>query len=270
MNKLLAVLLAAVLIGGIAVGGNLFADDNANTVPIAGDTQAYLGLGVAPLHPALTNHLPDVIGQGRGVMIEEVVKGSPADKAGLKQYDVLVRINDQDLYSPEQLVKIVRNSKANSDIALSYVRHGKINDVKLTLEEQPTREPVRSRPPFRLPFDDDFFNWSDAFKGVQPPLAPKASWETFKSMTLNKKEDGTYTLKLEYKDADNKEIHREYTGTREEVKKAIEEDKELPDDEREHLLRSLDKQDLPELPKFKVPWPRDWQRELFDWPNLDF
>lgn len=279
MRRRLFILLAVALVGNFLVGGKLFGGETVkeNAAPVTSDTQAYLGLGVAPLHPALTNHLPEVIGEGRGVMVEEVVTGSPADKAGLKKYDVLVRINDQDLYSPEQLVKIVRNSKPNSSIALSYVRHGKIEDVKLTLGQQPYRQPVRSESGFRFPFNDNLLNWkngfsdwSDSFQELQPPLAPKAGWETFKSLTLNKKEDGTYSLRLDYKDANNNEIRREYTGTRDDIKQAIEEDKELPADEREHLLRSLDKQNLAGFRRFPTPWTRDWQTELFNWPNLDF
>lgn len=260
------------LLAGLLMGCGTMAhaqDDSLDQTPTTSDTQAYLGMGVEPLHPALTNHLPDVIGKGRGVLVEEVVKNSPAEQAGLKQYDVLVRFNDQELYSPEQLVKVVRNSTPGSQVVISYVRHGKIQDVKVTLGETPRRESAGSRRAFRFPFGDRF-DWSRALPDAQSPLAPKTSWETFRSMTLSKQEDGTYELKLDYHDGSDNQIHRQYTGTREEVKQAIEEDTELPKDQREHLLRSLDKQDTAQYPQFGFPWTEAWRGEMFNWPNLDF
>ncbi len=63
--------------------------------------QARLGIAVSPLPEALASHLPDVVGKGRGILLSDVIKGSPAEKVGLKKYDVLVRYGDQDLYSPD-------------------------------------------------------------------------------------------------------------------------------------------------------------------------
>ncbi|MEZ6081498.1 MAG: PDZ domain-containing protein [Pirellulaceae bacterium] len=56
----------------------------------------------------LTSHLPEVSGEGRGVLVADVMDDSPVAKAGLRKHDVLVRYDDQDLYSPEQLVKRVQ------------------------------------------------------------------------------------------------------------------------------------------------------------------
>ena len=85
-------------------------------------------------------------------------------------------------------------------------------------------------------------------------------------MTIVKQEDGTYKAEITYRDADKKEIRRECAGTREEIKNAIKADKDLPAAERQHLLRSLDKQEQKSI----FPWQQDWERELFNWPNLDF
>ena len=88
-------------------------------------TEARLGIGVSPLPELLTSHLPDVIGKGRGVLVSEVVADSPAAKAGLQKHDVLVRYGDQDLYSPEQLVKRVRNDAPGNEVQIEYVRAGR-------------------------------------------------------------------------------------------------------------------------------------------------
>ncbi len=280
MRKLGTMLLAVVLFAGMSRGGIATAQDavTGDTNQVPAGTQAYLGLGVAPLHPALTNQLPEVIGKGRGVLVERVMKESPAEKAGLRQYDVLARFNDQELYAPEQLVKLIRNAKPGSEATLTYVRGGQLHDTKVTLGETPTQAPVRGRRSFRIPFLDRFVQpqqpQDEQPRLVQPRAEqpqveqPRTPWRTFESMTITKQDDGTYKVHIDYRDGDKKEIHREYVGNREEIKKAIEADKDLPADERQHLLRSLDKQDRPEI--LFPRWLEDWERELFNWPHLDF
>ena len=60
-----------------------------NTVDVA--TEASLGIAVSSMPEVLTSHLGEVIGDGRGVLVAEVMQGSPAEKAGLKKHDILVR-----------------------------------------------------------------------------------------------------------------------------------------------------------------------------------
>lgn len=266
----LTAVVALLAIGAPAVAQDVVTngDDQAGSLP----TQAYLGLGVGPLHPALTNQLGDVIGKGRGVLIEKVMRESPAAKAGLQQYDVLVSFNDQDLYSPEQLVKLVRNAKPGSEVTLKYVRGGKVHEAKVTLGEAPAQEPVRSRRAFRLPLaerllqpDGQLKERPSARDGAQSPR--RTPWGAFQSLTIAKQPDGTYKVEIDYRDAKGKQIHREFVGTREEIKEAVEADKDLPDAERQHLLRSLDQH---EQPVYVFPWLEEWNRELFNWPHLDF
>ena len=48
-------------------------------------TEARLGIGVSSLPEVLSSHLPEVIDDGRGVLVSEVMDGSAADKAGIKK-----------------------------------------------------------------------------------------------------------------------------------------------------------------------------------------
>lgn len=273
MKKLTSVLLTVVAIVGLTVPSLATADEGSKIATEAlANSQAYLGLGVGPLHPDLTSQLPDVIGKGRGVLVEQVVEGSPAARAEIKKYDILVRVDGQDLYSPEQLVKIVRNAKPDSVVKLSFVRAGKLDEVEVNLSAVETREPVRSlRRPRLSMFDrlldrEDFGNWLGNNNFPNVPRG-KSKWESFKSMSIKQEPDGTYKVHVEFRDGDKNEISRDYVGSREEIRTAIKEDKDLPEDERQHLLRSLDKQDEP---IFNFPALKDWDSELFNWPNLDF
>ena len=100
---------------------------------------AYLGLSLAPLHPALATHLADVIGKGRGVLVTDVVSGSPAYKAGIGLHDILVSYEKQDLYSAEQLVKLVQNDKPDREVVIGFVHRGELKEAKIRLEPSPSR-----------------------------------------------------------------------------------------------------------------------------------
>lgn len=241
-------------------------------------TQPYCGISVSPLDPVLTAQLPDVTEKGRGVVVANVMKGSPADKAGLKQYDIVLSYDQQDIYSPEQLVKLVRNDRPGREISLRYVRGGKLKKATLTLGEMPTSPEVRSHAA-RRPLES-FGNEADRRELKRQHTERERDrqndpqpWATFESLTISKLADGRYQAKIEFRDADSELLHREYTGTRDDIRQAIQKDKDLPEDERQHLLRSLDQQAPLGLP-FAFPRAiRDWldlDREFFHWPHLDF
>ena len=53
----------------------------------------YCGVGTSEVTPALSSHLK--LPASMGLMVDWVEPGSPADLAGIKQYDVLIKFNDQ-------------------------------------------------------------------------------------------------------------------------------------------------------------------------------
>lgn len=209
---------------------------------------AYLGLALAPLHPALATHLSNVIGKGRGVLVTDVVGGSPAYKAGIAIHDILVSYEKQDLYSAEQLVKLVQNDKPDHEVLIGFVHRGELKEAKIRLEPSPSREVARQHTSFRLPFDDlipESFGWlRNGSPGNVTFNEDKAEspWKSFQSLTIKKMGGKRFEAAIEYRDQGGKTISREFTGTREEIRKSIEQDDTLPDDARSHLLRSLDQQ----------------------------
>ncbi len=90
---------------------------------------AYLGIAVEPLHPAFGMHLPKSLVAGQGIMIANVMKGSPAEKAGLRMHDILAAYDDQKLFAGDQLVKLVRADKPGRSVKLQIVREGQLETV---------------------------------------------------------------------------------------------------------------------------------------------
>lgn len=237
-------------------------------------TEAYCGISVGPLDPVLTAQLPDVTDKGRGVVVQKVMKGSPADHAGLQRYDIVVGYDAQDVYSPEQLVKLVRNDRPGREVSLAYVRGGNVKTTKLTLSEMPATTEVRSLRGEGIRDRAAIGNLEreHASQERERQSDPKP-WTTFESLTVTKLADGRYKAEIDFHNEKKELVHREYTGTRDELCQAIEKDEQLPKEVREHLLRSVDQQtprrltlDLPKALRDFF----DLDVEYFNWPHLDF
>lgn len=280
MSMKCLMLSSTIVLAAVAAGQVCLADDKASesgekqaTESVTQSNQTHLGLGVSTLPPVLAHHLPEAICKGRGVLVIELSDGSPAEKAGLRKHDVLIGIDDQDLYSPEQLVKRVRNEKPGKEVELKYVRGGRLATVKVMLGEREMQSAVTNEwPGFNRRFNFPTIPYRPDFFTQQDDLGDDGTeWTHFESMSIRKDASGEYQAKVKYKDEDGSTHNREYTGTRQEVRDAIEADKQLPDDQRRQLLRSLDDRLDATLPQFKFPKlpSSDWSRELFNWPNVD-
>ena len=70
----------------------------------------------------------------KGAFISEVMPGSAADKAGLKAGDVITAINGQAISSFAEMRAKIATSGAGKELDLTYLRDGKSNNAKVTLQ----------------------------------------------------------------------------------------------------------------------------------------
>ena len=71
-------------------------------------------------------------GEG-GVLVTEVVPNSPAEKAGLKDGDLIIKVNGKDVSEPDGLIRLVGEFKAGDEISFVYRRDGAEKSGKATL-----------------------------------------------------------------------------------------------------------------------------------------
>ncbi len=90
----------------------------------------YLGVSTGPVPAAMGAQLN--LPEGFGLLVEQVVPDSPAAKAGIQRFDILMRMNDQQLAAPEQLAALVRTAGKDADVAITVVRKGA--EQKLTVK----------------------------------------------------------------------------------------------------------------------------------------
>jgi serine protease Do len=71
-----------------------------------------------------------------GVIISDIKKNSPAEKAGLKVGDIILEINGEKIQNEETIISIINDAKAGDVLDLKVYRDKKTFNVNLTLEKR--------------------------------------------------------------------------------------------------------------------------------------
>ncbi|MCS6851524.1 MAG: PDZ domain-containing protein [Gemmataceae bacterium] len=104
-------------------------------------SRGYLGVLVAPAPEGKS-----------GIEVKEVTPGGPADKAGLKVGDRIVKVGDQEVTDVDRFLRAVAARKPGDQLQLTIARGGAEQTLAATLGEWPDREFPPDFPPFpRLP-----------------------------------------------------------------------------------------------------------------------
>ncbi|NOT91704.1 PDZ domain-containing protein [Ferruginibacter sp.] len=94
-----------------------------------GATRAFLGVTTGAENDGNEDNKP------AGATITNVSKGSAAEKAGLKEGDVITKINDKKVEDPESLSDVVGDFKPKDEVTVYYKREGKEKSTKAVLGE---------------------------------------------------------------------------------------------------------------------------------------
>ena len=252
------------------------AEKNTNTAVNATQNQAqkaWLGVVLAPVPEVITQQLGDIIPEKQGVMIQAVSPNSPAAKAGLQRYDIILGLDKggdkQQIFSAKQLAGLIASSKPNDEVNLNVVRKGSKQDIKVSLGGLAVNNPMQQHPMMggmkngafgRMPHPmfgnrplmrpNMAPNMAPGFapqplfpQPPMPPAMPKSSaqvsvMQQFESISINKTGDGKVRAAVTI---DNNGDKKEFTfeGKYDEVRKQIQQSKELPEDKKSSLLNAL-------------------------------
>ena len=105
--------------------------------------EAWLGVFVKPVPKALRAQLQ--LGKAIGLMVEDVVKDSPAASVGLQPYDVILAMGDQKLFNSDQLRALVESEEPGAAVILKIVRGGETLDLSAKLGSRDVKPTVRER-----------------------------------------------------------------------------------------------------------------------------
>lgn len=120
---------------GFALPVNLI-KDSLNTFNQTGFERSYLGVAYKTITQdvALLNSVP------QGAYVQSVVSGSPADKAGIKQGDILTKIDGKHLPDTDSaLAEVIASKKPGQTITVTLWRDNQTQDVSVTLTSAPNQ-----------------------------------------------------------------------------------------------------------------------------------
>ena len=77
-----------------------------------------------------------------GVTVERVVRGSPAEKAGLKQGDRIVSVDGTKTTAPGQVTRAVGQHKVGDTVTVDYERRGAATTATVVLAQRPSGDDI--------------------------------------------------------------------------------------------------------------------------------
>ena len=105
-------------------------------------TRAWLGVMFQPM----TQELAEGFGldRPRGALISQVIDGSPAQKAGLQNGDVVVEFEGREIDDATELPILIASTPIGKEVALRYIRNKKTTTLTVKLAAQPEETAARA------------------------------------------------------------------------------------------------------------------------------
>lgn len=165
--------------------------------------KVWLGVRITPVPAPLAAHLGTP-----GVMVANVYEGSPADQAGLEQYDVIVRLGAQEISEPAALTKAIAQAEPGQSVTLSVIRQAARREITLALAARPDKELGALVLKYTEPADE--FDAAVKLYGKALELGPGGRWIMKDLGELYKMPDVLKELDLKLKGLDVKLDHLDF------------------------------------------------------------
>src|SRR5438067_9669229 len=156
-RKKLALIIGLVAALAVIAGGIVYAQESgpmsliddqdpgstARTLSFFVGDGAFLGVGTEDI--SKENMARYGMREVRGVGVTEVLKDSPAEKAGLRKDDVILRFDGESVTSVRKLNRLVVESSPDQNVRLTISRGGAEQEISATLTKQNPMVNVRGR-----------------------------------------------------------------------------------------------------------------------------
>jgi len=99
------------------------------------NVRSWIGVQVRTVDEEAARYLG--LTKAEGALVAGVIAGSPAQKAGLKQWDVIVEFNGVKINNADELVTAIKASHVGQKVKVLVVRNRQLNAVNVTIAEKP-------------------------------------------------------------------------------------------------------------------------------------
>jgi serine protease Do len=112
-------------------------------------SRGYMGVGLRDVDADLERSLKLTV--GRGALVQDITAGSPADRAGVRPYDVITSLDDRAIANDDQLIREIAARAPGSAARLRVIRDGHDQTLVVKLSERPARERSDRADPAQTP-----------------------------------------------------------------------------------------------------------------------
>jgi serine protease Do len=126
-------------------------------------SRGYIGVTLRDLDQDLQRSLR--LPTDRGALVQEVAKGSPGERAGLRPYDVILSVEGTEVFSNDDLIREISARPPGATVRLRLLRDGRSQTAIVKLAERPDRNDKDRNddtPPSRAP--------ASGTRAATPPL----------------------------------------------------------------------------------------------------
>lgn len=172
---------------GFAVPSNLARSVMEDLIKYGKKTRGWLGVSIQRLTPELAEKFG--IKDSDGALVGDVVKGSPAEKAGIMRGDIVLEYNGKKVKDADSLRNTVAQTKAGAQVNIKILRKGKEYNITVTITESP-KEPGEAK----IESVPEDARRGEALAGLEVVELTK---EIAQQLGLNRDEKGVVLLKVE-------------------------------------------------------------------------
>ncbi|HEY6293804.1 MAG TPA: Do family serine endopeptidase [Terriglobia bacterium] len=121
---------------GFAIPSNMAQHVMGDLIKTGKVSRGYLGVTITDLNDQMARQF-GLPANSAGALIQDVEKGGPGEKAGLKPGDVVQSFDSKPVDSAGALTLMTTNANPGAEVTLGIVRDGKKMDVRVSLSQRP-------------------------------------------------------------------------------------------------------------------------------------
>jgi serine protease Do len=201
---------------GFAIPINMVKNIREQLVEHGSVTRGRLGVYIQDIDQDLADSFG--LDQADGILIAQVIEDSPAEKAGLEQGDVILRLNGQKVEKVAKFRNTIALTRPGSEIRLQVLRDGKKQTINVTIGSLETDDEGRPVSADKLP------KLGMSLQKLTPELAEQFGYEGAQGVLVTAVEPDSIAARAGIKRGDLiEEVNRKPVSEAHQVKKLIKE-----------------------------------------------
>ncbi len=98
-------------------------------------SRPWVGVQVRTVDNEIARYLG--LDKAEGAVIDGVIAGSPAERAGLRVWDVIVEFNSVKISNADELVEAIKNTQAGQQVNMAVIRQRQLSQLTVSVAEKP-------------------------------------------------------------------------------------------------------------------------------------